>query len=392
MDIIESIALAWTGIKTNKFRSFLTMLGMIIGVGSVIAMISIGEAGQTQILDQISSIGSGTINLVGGRGQMQLTLDVADFIFERCPSISHMYPNVNTRGTVRAGTTSQNYSVIGTAPGYQEVQQWRPVMGSFITQEHIDLRNMVCVIGNTVMNDLFGGRFPIGETLRINGQVFEIVGVMEKKGTSLGQQMDNQIFIPVSTSLRMQRTTTVQSITFLASSTEVNKLAAAEIRLALRERWGAAAEQNDPFMISSMDDLLSMMDSTIGTFTMLLAGIAGISLLVGGIGIMNIMLVSVTERTREIGIRKALGARHRDLLMQFLIEAIAISLAGGAIGMALGIGLSNLVAVYAGWGQSISMNAVMLALGFSMGIGLFFGIYPANKAARLDPIEALRYQ
>ncbi|MCL2549178.1 MAG: ABC transporter permease, partial [Symbiobacteriaceae bacterium] len=271
MDFLESLRLAWSGIVTNKFRSFLTMLGMIIGVGSVIGMISIGEAGQNQIMDQISSIGSGTITLSGGRGQMTLTLDLAEFIFERCPSTSHMYPTQQARWSVKAGTNTQTYQVIGTTRDYCIVQSWAPVSGSFITEDHVNTRNMVCVIGQTVCNDMFGGRFPVGEYMRINGQVFEIVGVMEKRGTSLGMSMDNQIFIPVSTMLRMQGTKNLQSVSFLAApasgsssaydDTRINYLAAAEIRLALRERWGPAAERNDPFRISSMDDLLETMNT-----------------------------------------------------------------------------------------------------------------------------------
>ncbi|MCL2497787.1 MAG: ABC transporter permease [Symbiobacteriaceae bacterium] len=391
MDIIESLRLAWIGIVTNKFRSFLTMLGMIIGVGSVIGMISIGEAGQAAILEQISSIGSGTITLSGGRGQMTLTLDLADYVRELCPSVTHMYPLQQTRMSIKVGSTTRSYTIIGTAPDYAAVQGWSPAVGTFINQSHLDTRMMVCVIGETIQTELFGGRMPVGETLRINGQVFEIIGVMERKGTSLGQSMDNQVFIPVSTMLRLLGTKNVQQVVFLAPN-ESNYLAAAEIRLALRHRWGPAAERDDPFRITSMDDLLETMNEAIGTFALLLAGIAGISLLVGGIGIMNIMLVSVTERTREIGIRKAIGAKRKDLLSQFLIEAVVISLSGGSIGLLLGIALSNLVATYAGWSQGVSPRAVMLAITFSMSIGLFFGIYPANKAARMDPIEALRYQ
>ena len=392
MDILEAIRIAWTGITTNKFRSFLTMLGMIIGVGSVIGMISIGEAGQAEIMNQLSGLGSGTITLSGGRGQMTMTLDLAEFIMERTPSINYMYPSSQARWSVRAGTENRTYTVIGTGPDYSVVQQWQPISGNFINQSHVDSRAMVAVIGMRVAEDLFGGRFPVGESIRIHGQVFEVIGVMDRRGTAMGQMMDNQVFIPVSTLLRMQGTRNVQQIVFLSATNELNPRAAAEIRLALRERWGAAAERDDPFFISSMDDLLETMNSAVETFTLLLAGIAGISLLVGGIGIMNIMLVSVTERTREIGIRKALGAKRRDLMAQFLIEAMAVSLAGGAVGMVLGIALSNLVSSYAGWDQGFSLRAVVLAISFSLSIGLFFGIYPANKAARMDPIEALRHQ
>ena len=397
MDIIESFRLAFMGIAANKFRSFLTMLGIIIGVGSVIAMISIGEGGQNQIVSQISSMGSGTLTLSGGRGSTTLTLEVADYIRDRTTSVAYMYPSSSFGASVKVGSETRSYSIVGTSEDFIAVQNWQVATGSFISQNHIDTRNMVCVVGKTICDELFSGRTQIvGETLRINGQVFEVVGVMAERGSSLGMRTDNQIFIPISTALRLRGTKTVSSLTFLAKTNELSKFATAEIKQAMREYWAPdvidKAFDDYVFNISSMDDLLETVNEAIGTFTLLLAGIAGISLLVGGIGIMNIMLVSVTERTREIGVRKALGAKRRDILSQFLIEAMMVSLTGGLIGMAIGIGGSNLVAAFAGWDQVVSTQAVTLAISFSMAIGLFFGIYPANKAARMDPIEALRYQ
>ena len=396
MDILESFSLAWVGITSNKFRSFLTMLGMIIGVGSVIAMISIGEGGQGAILDQLSGLGTGSIIVSGGYGQMRLTYDDGQYLLDNAPSVTHMYPSASLGNvSVKAGVNSDYYSVTGTSPDYTLVEQWKPEYGSFLSEADLSNRSMVAVIGSTVSDDLFEGADPIGQNIRIAGQVFEVIGVMESKGSSasmLGGGGDSSIFVPVSTALRLTGQRYISQFTFFVSDQSLNKLAMGELKMGLRLIFGDMLDREDPFSLFSMDDLLSAMDEAIATFTLLLAGIAGISLVVGGIGIMNIMLVSVTERTREIGIRKALGARRRDLLVQFLIEAIMISLTGGVIGMTLGIGLSSLVFSYAGWAMTISTNAISLALSFSMSVGLFFGIYPANKAAQMDPIEALRYQ
>lgn len=392
MNISESLSSAWESILVNKMRSVLTALGIIIGVAAVIAMLSVGESGKSTITNQISSMGTNLIMLNSNSSSFRFSVKGAEYMKENSPHVSAAVPSVTSRLSIRVAGSAESKSVEGTTVDYLTVRNRTLLEGDFLNEEHIRYYRKVAVIGSQIATDFFGDGYAIGEKIRIAGQSFEIIGTLEAKGSSMGQNMDEVILIPITTMQRLIGRTTISTIYFGATDSDTTKVAMQEIEASLRSLYGSRADRTNVYFISSMDDLLETINTATQTLTIMLAGIAGISLLVGGIGIMNIMLVSVTERTREIGIRKAMGAKRRDVLIQFLIEAVILSLFGGFVGLLLGIGIALVISTIAGWAPYISISAVIMALTFSISIGIFFGLYPANRASKLDPIEALRYE
>jgi putative ABC transport system permease protein len=412
---------ALRALVANKLRTILTMLGIVIGVGAVITMMSVGQGAQTQVTQSIRSMGTnllfvrpGSTNQGGVRsaaGSAQtLTLEDAEALANpaNAPSIALVAPEANSFVQVIAGGSNVNTRVTGTTPEYQEVRNIRPVAGEFITHQHVDRVALVVVLGANVAEQLFGAADPIGQSIRVaagtgsqaRALTFRVIGVMERKGgTGFGNQ-DDQIYVPITTLQRRlvsQRSAigqrTVQTINVQVADEKLMAQAVEEIGEVLRRRHRVA---QDDFTILSQEDMLATANQVTGVMTILLGSIAGISLIVGGIGIMNIMLVSVTERTREIGIRKAVGARRRDIMLQFLIEALTVSLAGGALGLLLGVAGAHAIGSLNVNGQQVStvvpLEAIILAVAVSAVIGIAFGLYPATRAARLNPIEALRYE
>ena len=392
MNISESLSSAWESILVNKMRSILTAVGIIIGVAAVIAMLSVGESGKSTITNQISSMGTNLIMLNSNSSSFRFSVKGAEYMKENSPHVSAAVPSVTSRLSIRVAGSAESKSVEGTTVDYLTVRNRTLLEGDFLNEEHIRYYRKVAVIGSQIATDFFGDGYAIGEKIRIAGQSFEIIGTLEAKGSSMGQNMDEVILIPITTMQRLIGRTTISTIYFGAINSDSTKVAMQEIEASLRSLYGTRADRTNVYFISSMDDLLETINTATQTLTIMLAGIAGISLLVGGIGIMNIMLVSVTERTREIGIRKAMGAKRRDVLIQFLIEAVILSLFGGFVGLLLGIGIALVISTIAGWAPYISISAVIMALTFSISIGIFFGLYPANRASKLDPIEALRYE
>ena len=419
MNIGESMKVALRGLTANKLRSSLTMLGIIIGVGAVISLLSVGEGAQAEITGQIQSIGSnlifvfsGTFEEPGGAAHRPvgkrtnpLTLEDAEALAALdgcCPSILAVAPEVQTGAEITFGSQSVYLTVSGSTPEYEYVRNDYPVIGEYFTDSDVDTLARVVVIGYSVAEKLFEDLDPIDQTVRINRIPFRVVAVLEEKGGGAfgGGPGDNVAIIPITTAqvrlLGTKATSTTRGrkvavINVSAVDEDSVDTAMDEITMVLRDRHGIQFEDDD-FTIASQKDILSMLDEITNVLTIFLGAIAAISLLVGGIGIMNIMLVSVTERTREIGIRKAVGARRSDILLQFLIEAVVLSVLGGIIGIGLGAGVSAIVNSLGAFTTRITVGAISLAVGFSIVVGLFFGIYPATRASRLSPIDALRYE
>ncbi len=413
MGISESILEALQSLNMNKVRSGLTILGVVIGVAAVIAMMAIGNGAQAQITNQIESVGTNLIYVMPGstssNGVRQaagsaatLTQDDANALYQ-VPNVIAVAPEIDSRGQVTYMGSNTNTSLVGTTPDYQAIRNYTLAEGSFITQSNLDGRSSVAVIGDTVAQDLFGTNSgDVGQSIRINNQVFKVVGVLNAKGgTGFGSQ-DDVIIIPMTTlQLRLTGASTfrgsnvINRISIKVQSSKQVTAAMTDITDVLEQRHNTSSGTDD-FTVSSEQEMLSAMTSVTGVLTIFLGGIAGISLLVGGIGVMNIMLTTVTERTREIGLRKAIGARQRDILLQFMVEAVTLSLVGGIVGTGLGYTISRLVGKVTLSGSTITpvvtLESVLLATLFSLAIGLFFGIYPASRAAGLNPIDALRYE
>ena len=403
----ESILIAWEGLIANKLRTALTMLGIIIGVGAVIAMISIGLGVQQKVQSSISSLGSnllvvmpGASSFAGGGvrqaagSSITLTYSDAKAIGKSVSGIANVAPAVSSSYQLVYGNQNWKTSVQGTTPDQQAIRSYTLATGSFISSRDENDRARVVVLGNTVATNLFGNASAIGKMIRIDKAPFRVIGVLEAKGqSSMGQDQDDIAIIPITTAQeRLLGITYIHSISVQMESEDLLDKAQEDITTLLRSRHRLAATAENDFTVRNLTALMSTMQETTGTITIFLGAIAAISLLVGGIGIMNIMLVSVTERTREIGIRKAIGATFGNILLQFLIEAMVVSISGGLVGIVLGIGAAYGITSVFGWQTVISPLSIGASFGITVLIGLFFGIYPARKAALLDPIDALRYE
>ena len=410
MNFLQSVQIALRSIGANKLRSGLTMLGIIIGVMAVITMLSIGRGMQNTVTQQISSIGTNLLFVRPGNTQQggvrqqesqgTLTLGDADALMS-VPNVVAVAPQVDGFGQVAYMGNNAVGRIVGVTPEYQNTLNANVAAGEFISAAQVQARAAVVVLGAGMATTLFDTADPIGQSVRINGQNFRVIGVMEPKGGTGFLNTDMQIYVPITTAAsrlignqRFRGGDVVSTINVKITDTSVQDAVVQDISNVLRERHRVLFQ--DDFTIQSQQDILNTLNQITDAFTIFLGGIAGISLIVGGIGIMNIMLVSVTERTREIGIRKAVGARKRDILVQFLTEAMVLSLFGGLIGLLLGIGIARLISgINLGTTTLqtvVDLDAMLLALSFSLGVGLFFGIYPANRAAGLHPIDALRYE
>jgi putative ABC transport system permease protein len=404
MSIFMTLRIALKALNRNKMRTVLTMLGMIVGVGAVITMVALGKGAQTAIEDQVKAAGTNMININSGnfsqggvrQGQgMSNTLTKEDAEALRdVPGVQYVAAGVNSRGQVIAGNQNWSTQVQGTDVDLPLIRSWPTKYGSFFTAQDVTSAAKVAVLGSVVSDTLFGPDVdPTGQIIRIRNQPFRVIGVMANKGQSaMGQDQDDTIFAPFTTvQKKLQGIQHINNITVSASTSETAPVAEA-IKQTLRIRHKLVGQDPDDFMVRTLEEMASVRTETTRTMTTFLAAIAGVSLLVGGIGIMNIMLVSVTERTREIGLRMAIGARGKDVLLQFLVEAIVLSLFGGLLGIGLGFGLSAAAEKFLAWPTSIPPNAIAMAFGFAAATGVFFGFYPARKASGLDPIEALRFE
>lgn len=390
-------------LRRNTMRSVLTALGIIIGVGAVIAMVSIGNGAKSQVEAQIASLGQNIVTVFPGSvttggvrggfgGASTLSAEDADSIADEVPGIVAVSRSVRSREQVQANGQNWRPSIQGEDPEFLQIRVWPLVSGDMFTAQDVRNSAKVCVVGQTVVDQLFGGEDPVGQTLRIGSVPVKILGVLSKKGYNyFGSDQDDAVVLPYTTVMRRlsRPRTNLSSITIQALSPELIPSVKAEVESLLTQRRSG---REPDFMVRDQLELAETATETSRTMTVLLGAIAGVSLLVGGIGIMNIMLVSVTERTREIGIRLAVGAHSTDVLAQFLFEAVFLSVLGGALGVSLGVGASQIVADTLKWPVLISVPAIVIALSVSAAIGIFFGFYPARKAAMLDPIDALRYE
>ncbi len=396
--------LAWRALWAHKLRAFLSMLGILIGVASVIAMLGIGAGAKEAIRAQFSTLGSNLLILRPGARQSggvrmqagqvsRITLEDARAVEKLVPGVKHVSAALSTRAQVVFQGRNWNTEVSGVEPPHEYIRAMTPTVGRYITEEDNRLRSRVAVVGRTIVRELFGGANPVGQSIRINRVIFQVVGVLPEKGSSPWRDRDDAIIIPVTTAMyRLAGRDHVDTIEMEIAREDLIPQAEAAALDLMRRRHRLSDSSPDGFQVQNMAEMLSALTSTSRTMSMLLSTIAAISLVVGGIGIMNIMLVSVTERVREIGIRKAIGARRRDILGQFLVEAVAVSVTGGVIGMALGAGVALALSHFAGWVVTITGQALALAFGFSALTGLVFGLWPARKAALLNPIDALRYE
>jgi putative ABC transport system permease protein len=404
---LDPVRTAWVGVATHKLRSFLTMLGIVIGVGAVITLMSVGKGSTEQILSNIQSMGSNLVTIRGGasmfggvRGAMggsnTLTMEDAEAIAEQVSNISAVAPSSSSNLQLVAGNENMNSSVTGVTPAYLDVNNLKVSSGSFFSEEEYQRGAKIAVLGSNVAETLFGSTSPLGQQMRMGSMIVTVTGVLESKGGMMNSS-DDAVFIPLKTlqqAVTQTRTaqgeTVVSSISLTVTDEAKTDQVKEEITSVLRTRHRLAAGADDDFNIQSMSDIAETLSEASGTMTLLLGAIAGISLLVGGIGVMNIMLVSVLERTREIGILKALGAKERDIWSQFLIEAAVLTFAGGIIGIIGGWGVSWLIDKMEVTSTVVTSDIVILAVSVSVAIGLFFGFYPAWSASRLNPIEALR--
>jgi putative ABC transport system permease protein len=406
MTLQNQLKAAFRSLAKNKMRTFLTMLGIIIGVASVIAMLAIGQGSKESIQSQIANLGTNLLTIYPSAGMTggvrmeagssaRLTLEDYEAVATRCPSVLYSTPCVRTGGQIVASGQNWRTSVWGVYPDYFQIRNLKIESGETWSTTEDKSGAKVCVVGHTVSNNLFGENSdPVGRMIRVNNIPFKVVGIFEAKGqNAFGQDQDDILIAPFTTvQSRMLTISYINTMMVSAKSEEAIPEATEEITQVLKERHRLGPSEDPDFSIRSQADIASAATATSGILTILLASIASISLLVGGIGIMNIMLVSVTERTREIGIRMGVGARSRDVLLQFLIEALLISLIGGLLGVGLGVLASNIITSIMNWPVTITIQSILLAFLFSTAIGIFFGWYPARKAARLNPIDALRYE
>lgn len=407
MNFTSVIKIAFRALTRNKSRSALTMLGIIIGVAAVIAMVSIGQGAQASVEAQINSMGTNLLFIsagsqrVGGvrsgtgdAGGNSLTAEDLEAVKREIPSVAMVTPTVSTRSQLIAGNLNWNAQMQGVSEEFPEIRIWGMRSGAFFTESDVRSAARVIVLGQTVAENLFPGQDPIGQTMRVQNLPFKVVGVLARKGQDpQGRDQDDTVFAPFTTvQKKILGIRHVQIAYVSAVSSDATYTAQEQITALLRQRHQLASNAPDDFTIRNMTDLAETANATNNIMTLLLGSIAGVSLLVGGIGIMNIMLVSVTERTREIGIRMAIGARSSIVKMQFLIESIVLSLMGGFIGILLGIGISLTIPALLGWQTAVSSASIIGSVLFSAAVGIFFGYYPARKAAALDPIDALRFE
>jgi len=406
--VLASLRIALRALTVNKMRSALTMLGIIIGVGAVIAMIAVGTGAKRRISEQIASMGSNLIIVLSGSSTSgglrfgsgtvpTLTVDDGKAILNEIPSVKYVAPVLGGGAQVVFG--NQNWSTIvnGTTPEFLEIRDWFLFSGRSFTQQDIDGATKVCLLGRTVVDNLFGGIDPVGQIIRIKMVPFTVIGVLAPKGQSTqGQDQDDTIMVPLTTAQKklfgMQFPGMVRVIMVQATAPEAMKDVEDQINDLLRQRHHIQPKQDNDFSVRNLTEIMSTQEQSANVMSLLLGAIASISLIVGGIGIMNIMLVSVTERTREIGIRIAVGAKGRDILLQFLIESLVLSLIGGTLGIGIGVVGTFILSSFTRWPTLFSVEAILLAFLFSGSVGVFFGFYPARKASLLNPIEALRYE
>jgi putative ABC transport system permease protein len=405
MNFLMVFKIAVRALARNTMRSSLTMLGIIIGVGAVIAMVSVGQGAKAQVEDQIASIGSNLLMVFpgsttqggvhAGSGTVTtLTEDDANAIQKELSSVHLAAPSLRTVAQVVSANQNWSTGVTGTSPEYFVVRDWTFESGGAFSASDMTGAAKVAVVGSTVSENLFGSQDPVGQIIRIQNVPFKVVGLLAPKGQSaMGHDQDDTVVIPLSTlQKRIMGVTNIQTIMVSAHSPEDTVTAEGEIQRLLHQRHHIPAGQEDDFTVRNMTDIAAAAEASSKIMTILLGSIASVSLIVGGIGIMNIMLVSVTERTREIGIRMAVGAKSRDILLQFLVEAVVLSLSGGILGVILGVASARIISAFVHWPTIISLRSILLATMFSIVIGIFFGMYPARRAAALDPIEALRYE
>ncbi len=408
MDFIQTLKIALRALRTNKMRSFLTMLGIIIGIAAVIAMMAVGSGASYVISQQIASIGSNIILVLpgsttsgglrsGSGGAQTLTSDDVKAIMAECPSVELAAPTVRSSGLVVYGNMNWSTVIMGTSPELFDIREWGVVSGRSIGQQDVDGAAKVCLLGQTVAENLFGSDDPVGKIIRIKKVPFTVIGILERKGQSpQGTDQDDTIFVPLRTAqrnlVRSQHTNTVGAVLIKARSEALLSKAEEEINSLLKQRHRITGGKEPDFSTRNLSEILAVAEQSSKAMSLLLGAVASISLIVGGIGIMNIMLVSVTERTREIGIRMAIGARTKDILWQFLTEAVLLTMLGGIIGIILGTAGATVVSKLLSWPTLISIQSITVAFFFSGAVGIFFGFYPARKAAGLNPIDALRYE
>ncbi len=405
MRLLATIKIALRALRRNKLRSVLTTLGIIIGVAAVIAMVGIGNGAKAQVDAQIASLGQNVILVFSGSTTRSgirtgwgsagtLTIEDADAITREVPGVVAVSPEVRGVRQVAAGNQNWYTQVLGESPAYFDIRQWPLAEGAPFTDQDVRSATKVCVIGATTARQLFGADSALGQIIRIQNVPFVVVGVLTPKGYSvMGQDQDDVIILPYTSAMkRVTGQTTLRGINIQAANAAALPIAEQQITDLLRQRHRLGPGREDDFTVHNQQEIAEMATATAKVMSVLLGAIASVSLIVGGIGIMNIMLVSVTERTREIGIRLAVGAHGRDILLQFLIEAITLSSVGGLIGIGVGVGASQALAVWKEWPTLISLSSVVVAFLFSAAVGVFFGFYPARQASRLDPIEALRYE
>ncbi len=406
MNFIENIRIAMRGLKSNKLRSLLTMLGIIIGVGAVIIMVAIGQGAKASVAGQIQGLGSNLLivspgqsntgGVKGGIGSLtNMTMDDVNAIKSGADAVANVAPSTSKQVQVVFGSQNTSTQVIGTTPSYADARNQQANIGRFFTDKDVVDNAQVAVVGTSVVQNLMGNANAniVGQTININQVPFEVIGVLQSKGSSGTSNNDDQILVPISSAqTRLIGSKSIRTIYVEAKSSDLMGTASAEITQILRQQHGLSFNAANDFTVTSQSDILSTAEGVSQSLTLLLSGVAAISLLVGGIGIMNIMLVSVTERTREIGIRKAIGAKRRAIMLQFLIEAVILSMLGGIMGILFGAGGASLLNKFAGMSTQITTSPVIMAFAFSVAIGIIFGVFPAQKAAKLRPIDALRYE
>jgi len=408
--VLPAMKIAFRALRTNKMRSALTMLGIIIGVGAVIAMVAVGSGATERIQQQIASIGSNVIMVqpgsitasglrLGAGNAVSLTIDDAKAIGRDCPSVQAVAPSSRSGAQVIYSNNNWATSIQGTTPDYLVIRDISIQSGASFTQQDVDSDAKVALLGQTVVDNLFNGADPIGQVIRIKQVPVTVVGTLVPKGQSpTGQDQDDLIILPITTAqkkifgVNQARANSVGSLMVQARGPAYIMSAQEEMTSVLRQRHHLQQTQDNDFTVRNLEELFRAQETSSHVMSILLAAIASVSLIVGGIGIMNIMLVSVTERTREIGLRQAVGAKTKDILTQFLVEAVTLSILGGIVGIVLGVIASKLISIFAQWSTLVSPAAIVMAFMFSGLVGVFFGFYPARKAALLDPIDALRYE